>query len=297
MAEEATEGAAANPEGQTTEGAAANPEATASETTTDVSWREQITDERVRKQIDRFTDIPSLAKSYVELNSEFSQRIKVPGEDASEEDVAKFRKALGVPESVDQYKLTRPEYMDEDTFMSDEVQEEFQDFVKDMHQVGLTQQQLDRVLSYEAQRQQNAAAKLAQNDARHMEEGEAKLRAEWGADYDANKAFSEQAAAYYPFGNDLVNAQLANGMLLGNDPNFVRLLADVGRMKGEGQLQAGMRGTEGGADLQQRYDELSSQIYAAYEKGDTDTAKRLDAQRAQISERLNGTGPIPGRAA
>ena len=51
-------------------------------------------------------------------------------------------------------------------------------------------------------------------------------------------------------------------------------------------------GTDAGQDLQQQYDSISDQFYAAYSKGETDQAKRLDVQRQAVGAKLFGTASV-----
>jgi hypothetical protein len=294
MAEETIDGAEASEE------VTANPETEAPEASTEegeTTWRSAIEDEKVRKLADRFNTPGDMAKAYAELNTEFSQRIKVPGADATEEDLSKFRKLLGVPESVDNYDLTRPEHIDEETFASEPFQNMLQGVVGRMHDAGATQAQVDAAIGtyFELEAAQQAATQ--QNDQQFSKDAEAGLRSEWGEDYDANLSFAKQALSKFEFGEQLKQTELSNGMLLGSNPDFLRVMANYGRITGEGSLQLGLRGTEAGASLQKQYDTLTDDIHNAMALGNTEKAKRLDAERRDISESLFGTGPVPGRAA
>lgn len=294
MAEETIDGAEASEEGT------ANPETEAPEAeaeTGEATWRSAIEDDKVRKLADRFNTPADMAKAYAELNTEFSQRVKVPGEDANEEDLAKFRKLMGVPETVDNYTLSRPDHIDEGTFESEEFQGMLQGVVGRMHEAGATQAQVDAAIGtyFELEAAQQAATK--QNDERFQKDAEAGLRQEWGEDYDANLSFAKQALSKFEFGEDLKQTELSNGMLLGSNPDFLRVMANYGRMTGEGSLQLGLRGTEAGANLQKQYDTLTEDMHNAMALGNTEKAKRLDAERRDIGESLFGTGPVPGRAA
>lgn len=294
MAEETIDGAEASEEGT------ANPETEAPEAeaeTGEATWRSAIEDDKVRKLADRFNTPADMAKAYAELNTEFSQRVKVPGEDANEEDLAKFRKLMGVPETVDNYTLSRPDHIDEGTFESEEFQGMLQGVVGRMHEAGATQAQVDAAIGtyFELEAAQQAATK--QNDERFQKDAEAGLRQEWGEDYDANLSFAKQALSKFEFGEDLKQTELSNGMLLGSNPDFLRVMANYGRMTGEGSLQLGLRGTEAGANLQKQYDTFTEDMHNAMALGNTEKAKRLDAERRDIGESLFGTGPVPGRAA
>lgn len=60
----------------------------------------------------KFKTPDALAKSFVHLERKLGEngnRVAIPGENSSPEDVAAFRKALGVPDTVDGYKITTPE--------------------------------------------------------------------------------------------------------------------------------------------------------------------------------------------
>jgi len=294
MAEETIDGAEASEEGT------ANPETEAPEAeaeTGEATWRSAIEDDKVRKLADRFNTPADMAKAYAELNTEFSQRVKVPGEDANDEDLAKFRKLMGVPESVDNYTLSRPDHIDEGTFESEEFQGMLQGVVGRMHEAGATQAQVDAAIGTYFELEAAQQATTAQNDERFQKDAEAGLRQEWGEDFDANLSFAKQALSKFEFGEDLKQTELSNGMLLGSNPDFLRVMANYGRMTGEGSLQLGLRGTEAGANLQKQYDTLTEDMHNAMALGNTEKAKRLDAERRDIGESLFGTGPVPGRAA
>ena len=294
MAEETIDGAEASEEGT------ANPETEAPEAeaeTGEATWRSAIEDDKVRKLADRFNTPADMAKAYAELNTEFSQRVKVPGEDANDEDLAKFRKLMGVPESVDNYTLSRPDHIDEGTFESEEFQGMLQGVVGRMHEAGATQAQVDAAIGTYFELEAAQQATTAQNDERFQKDAEAGLRQEWGEDFDANLSFAKQALSKFEFGEDLKQTELSNGMLLGSNPDFLRVMANYGRMTGEGALQLGLRGTEAGTNLQKQYDTLTEDMHNAMALGNTEKAKRLDAERRDIGESLFGTGPVPGRAA
>lgn len=293
-------------EGQVPEGAAGsevNPEAGSQDqqegqtTTTDTNdWRSAISDEGQRKLAERFNSPADLVKSYAEMNKEFNNRVKRPGEDATPEDMAKFYKAMGLPENTEAYKFERPEGMAEDTFNSEATQAELGQLAELVHNnisnpVKLAQELINLGAQSTAQRQE--AQKAA--DERFIADGEAALRTEWGSDYDANKAFAEQAAASDPVLAEIKNYELNNGMLMGQVPGFLKFMAQYGRMTSEGGLQAGLKGSERGTDLQKTYDDMTADFFAAMDAGDVAKAKRINTDRERISEQLHGTAPVVGR--
>lgn len=52
--------------------------------------------------------VDALLKSYIELERRLSQRFAPPGDDAPEEDRMRWRRALGIPDSADEYQVTPP---------------------------------------------------------------------------------------------------------------------------------------------------------------------------------------------
>lgn len=56
-----------------------------------------------------FTDMPALVKSYRSLEGRIGKGVEVPGEGATPEQIATFHRAIGVPETIEGYKLNVPE--------------------------------------------------------------------------------------------------------------------------------------------------------------------------------------------
>ncbi|WP_439598958.1 capsid assembly protein [Falsiroseomonas sp.] len=52
--------------------------------------------------------VDALLKSYIELERRLSQRFAPPADDAPEEDRLRWRRALGIPDSPDEYQVTPP---------------------------------------------------------------------------------------------------------------------------------------------------------------------------------------------
>jgi hypothetical protein len=286
-------GAAATPEGSTTPAtapeAAATPETTP---TTDAGeWRASIADDKVRKLADRYTSPAELAKALSEANSEISKRVKVPGEGASEEEVAKYRKSIGVPDKADAYEVARPEHIAEDMFKSEAVQGVFNGLKAAAHQHNLSQTQLDGLTKWYFAHEAETMQAVTKADEQHMAAAEASLRKEWGKDYDLNLAYANEALGRFGGIHDM---ELKGGTLLRNHPAFVKTMAEFGRATGEGQPQLGLHGSEAGVNAKNEIAKLTSQIHDAHAKGDSAMARSLDAQRSKLTSQLYGDGAIVG---
>lgn len=253
------------------------------------SWTEGIEDEKVLGLANRYTTPAAMANALYEANRELSQRVKLPGDDATDEDRAKFQKAMGVPESADDYEIKAPENMDAASFEA--MQGPIKDVIAEMHAAGAPQKVVDAMLSKYFEFETQAQAEVSRLDQEYLAKAEADLRKEWGSGYDENMAFANDFLTQSP---ELAQLELKDGMLLGSHPAFVKRMAEVGRLTNEGQLRFGVAGQAGSADLQAEYDQLSRDIHAAYNSGDRAKAAQLDAQRNALSEKLHGNNSVVG---
>jgi hypothetical protein len=64
--------------------------------------------EKFRDPVTGGIRIEALLKSYLELERAMSRRVARPGDDAPDEDCARWRRMLGVPDSPDAYEITPP---------------------------------------------------------------------------------------------------------------------------------------------------------------------------------------------
>lgn len=293
MSDEITEGAVE--ESTATPEANDATEAQAAESTGDAGadqpWLEGIEDDKVKNLAGRYTTPAQMAKALYEANRELSQRVKIPGEDASDEDRAKFQKQLGVPDNVDGYEIAPPEGMDAETFQSDQYQAPLKAIVSDMHAQGASQAVVNAAVSKYFEFEATAKAEQARVDNEAIDKAEADLRKEWGSGYDENIAFANDYLTETP---ELAQLELRNGSLLGSHPAFIRRMAEIGRMSNEGQLKFGVAGSDAGSDLQAQYDQISRDMHAAYQAGDRGRAGQLSLQRTAIGEKLHGTQSIVG---
>ncbi|MBO4700273.1 MAG: hypothetical protein J5620_00805 [Alphaproteobacteria bacterium] len=86
--------------------------------------------EKFRKE-DGTLNTDALIKSYTELEKKIGGMISVPDENADESVVCRFRRAIGVPESPD-------EYPQNEMFDDENVRQEF-------HKIGLTKNQVEKI--------------------------------------------------------------------------------------------------------------------------------------------------------
>ena len=187
-------------------------------------WREALAagDEEAMTRLRRFGSPEGVFKSWKEMERKLSSGEYKPAslpENANEADIAKYRKAIGVPDSPDGYGITPPEDFDEGEA------ETFKEFMAEMHSSHLPTDKMQKVAeSYfkfreqEAQRAYEHAVETTTNQ-------RAEIRAEMGRDFSRNTSLAN-ADLVATLGEDkasgLTALTLANGTKLGDHPDFVR---------------------------------------------------------------------------
>ena len=162
---------------------------------------------------------PVLAKSYVETKKLVGAKttLKIPDEHSTPEEVGAYRKAIGVPDTVEGYRITRPEAA---LTGWDEAAE--QNFLGKMHELGIPAQGVQAILNWygayvsEQQRGWHREAEAASQE----------LRREWGPDFAANVGVANRAIQQYG-GDALVDLFAQNGM--GRHPLVVKTFATIGK--------------------------------------------------------------------
>ncbi len=245
----------------------------------------------VRKLAARYTSDEELAKALREANIEVSKRLKVPGKDADEDTLEKFRHALGVPDTVEGYDIQKPGHLEADVFESEAVQGNVNGIVTAMHGAGATKGVVDATMAAYWAMEAATQEAIAKNDKEAAADAETSLRKDWGKNYDGNVSFAEAIAQQNP---ELSSIELKDGTLLSSNPYFIKLAATHGRITSEGSAQAGLNGTEAGVDLKTEHARLTTEIYNAQINGDNALAQKLDAERTAVSEKLYGTASIVG---
>jgi hypothetical protein len=127
--------------------------------------------------------VDALLKSYRELERRLSQRMAPPGDDAPEEEVQRFRRSLGIPDSPAEYQIT-PKH---DLCCAD------QDVNKRLHEAGFTPAQAQLVYDLAAERLLPMIAEAAaQFEADRQVE---KLRAHFGGE-ERFRRIAQQLSAW-----------------------------------------------------------------------------------------------------
>lgn len=195
-------------------------------------FRDGLEDGDMKELAKRFNSGEDVLKSVADLRKEMSARIKVPGKNASEEDVARFRKAIGVPESPDEYEAPVP-----DGYEMTEVDESMLDTFRGIaHEAGVPKKAADAFFGKALELNAEAARQVAKLTTEAQEKAVADLKKEWGSDYDAKVNLALRAVDSFGGGKlrDMFeNVRVEGGGRLGDVPELIRAFANIGARSGE----------------------------------------------------------------
>jgi hypothetical protein len=105
------------------------------------NFRDLLNDEyKENKSLESYKDINSFVKSHLELTKMLGDRVKVPGENATEEELSKFYTKLGRPETADQYELTEYTDLPEGFTLNEDEIKEYRDLA---FKLGLNNKQVN----------------------------------------------------------------------------------------------------------------------------------------------------------
>ena len=169
----------------------------------------------IAKQLSKFKSIDDLGKSYSELEKKLGNTVTIPGENASDEEKTAFYQKLGRPESADGYSIEG---------------EDIKPFKEAAFKHNLTDAQAHGMFELLTGLGKEAIQKNAENLQKIGSETDAKLREEWGNEYQPNLQYLKKAISTY--GGNALGAKLkASGLLY--DYDVVKMLSAIGRASAE----------------------------------------------------------------
>jgi hypothetical protein len=213
-------------------------------------WREQFIPKDIEGRdklvqgLTKFKTPVDLAKSYGALQAKLSQGgVRVPGANATPDELSAYQKAIGVPEAADGYKLNRPQGVPE-------AKDAEAAFAQAAHKAGLSQAQLDGVLGYYWGLQRSAAEAASAQEQEATQKIEAAREATgkaldetWGYSKENNLARIDAfLSPFMPKGEEgeasnFLQIKLPDGSLLGDNLPLIRALDKAARASlGDGRF-------------------------------------------------------------
>lgn len=227
--------------------------------------------------LERFKDVPSLAKGFVETKRMMgADKVSIPSEhDTDEERRDRFKK-LGWPDSPDAYKLAIPENAREvisEDLLKSFVQSAHENYLMPAQASNLWGKLVDLAVSGGQRSQSETKAKQATEMA--------ELRKVWGNEWRQQVELARRVALTFAPDEEAQERWMS---ALESDASVVRFLNAVGRVMSEDRLK-GM-GPEGeGGDLQQRIKQL--QEHPGYGDREHPEHKKIIEEMNKLSQALH----------
>jgi len=199
--------------------------------TVNKTWKEAISEEfRSDPNIEKFTEIDALAKSYINATKMIGQdKVAVPNKNSTEDQWNEVYDKLGRPESADKYSLN----VKSDVVPIDEGS--IKQFADNAHKLGLNQKQAEGILDFYKTNMEGMAQQSQVDTETAQAQSAQELRQEWGREFDTNvkKAGALAKANMNP---EILDMELKNGMRVGDHPEIIKGFAKIAGMMSEDNM-------------------------------------------------------------
>ena len=234
------------------------PPATPTPAPTTASWKDSISEDfRNDPNIEKFTEIDALAKSYINATKMIGQdKLVIPNNNSTEDQWNEVYEKLGRPESADKYALdakSETVSMDENAVKS---------FAEQSHKLGLNNKQAQGILEFYKNNMEGTAQQSKIDTETAQSQSEQELRQEWGRDFEG-KVKQAGALAKANINPEVLDMTLSNGTRLGDHPEIIKGFAKIAGMMSEDKI-------------------------VSTESENVDTVKDLESEIAAISNDRNG---------
>ena len=194
------------------------------------TWINSISEEfRKDPNIEKFTEIDALAKSYINATKMIGQdKIAIPTNNSTQEAWDEAYNKLGRPESAAKYALD----VKSETVSMDE--NAIKTFAEESHKLGLNNKQAQGILEYYKNNMEGSAQQSKIDIETSQAQAEQHLRQEWGRDYDAKvKQAAAVAKANMPGVLDLL---LQDGTRVGDNSEIIKGFSKIASMFSEDKM-------------------------------------------------------------
>lgn len=188
---------------------------------------DQLKKERTR--LERFGKPADMWKSFREAESKITagELLKPLPKDATDEDVAKYREQMGIPEKAEGYLENLPEGL----VLGDDDKVVFEDFAGALHEVNAPPEVAHQAIKWYNEFTEKADAMRQEADEQLADETEEMFREEWGKEYRKNvnlvNAFVD--STFGEAGEAFKNSRTGEGIPMLSDPAILRGLAQMAR--------------------------------------------------------------------
>jgi len=195
------------------------------------SWKEAISEEfRQDPNIEKFTEIDALAKSYINATKMIGQdKVAVPNKNSTEDQWNEVYDKLGRPESPDKYALD----VKSDVVPLDNGA--VKQFAENAHKLGLSNKQAQGVLEFYKNSMEGTAQQSKVDTETAQVQAEQELRQEWGREFE-NNVKKAGALAKANINSDILDLELKSGIRVGDHPELIKGFAKIASMMSEDKI-------------------------------------------------------------
>ena len=252
---------------------------------TQSTWKDSISEVyRNDPNIEKFTEIDALAKSYINATRMIGQdKMIVPNKNFTEDQWEEAYIKMGRPESFDKYTLDTKS----DVVPLDE--QAIKNFQEQSFKLGLNNEQANGILNF-YKNNMEAADKQAKVDAETTQaQAQQLLRQEWGREYDTNinKAKSLANANLAP---EVLELQLSDGSRLGDNVDVIKGFAKIANMLSEDKiLSTESENMDKSEDIQTEIDQIMNDKNGPYWNKSHPNHDKVVQQVYTMREMLDGS--------
>jgi hypothetical protein len=262
----------------------------------DSDWRATILDPAARKHAERFTSLEDMAKATLDGRKQLSKAVPQLRNNASEEAVAEYNKAMGVPERAEDYEFTPPEGMEKEAYESDAVQGNLKAFAELAHAEHIPADVFDKVVNFQFALEEATREAQKKADADYTDVGNADLKKDWGPQYDKEVIHANRGAEWAAESDfeDFRQLEDKNGNLIGDNPLIVRMFNKVGRAMSEDGIGSIPIDDATASTLREELNTLTAKQDEHMQKGQHQQAQAIDLKIMDISRKISGDEPVVG---
>tara|TARA_R100001369_G_C3312501_1_gene167576 strand:- start:879 stop:1706 length:828 start_codon:yes stop_codon:yes gene_type:complete len=246
------------------------------------TWRDSLPDDlKSNNSLSKFSDVSTLAKSYINAEQMIGKdKMVVPGDNTTEDEWNDIYTKLGRPSDAGSYELNVA--LEEGQEIDPTL---FSGFKEAAHANGLSPKQAQGILDYYGKISQQGMEQDANSSVLAQESNARELREEWGRSYDDNLAKAASIGKQY-LGEDAFQLQMADGSMLGDNPTLIKGLAKLAMVMSEDTLVGDKDSVTSNAGVQQQLNDLTKQGSAYWNKQDPNhdaTVQKVYALRQVVS--------------
>ncbi len=244
-------------------------------------WQQHLPDDlKGDKSLEKFKDIPSLAKSYIHAQKAIGKnQVVIPDPKfATKEEMKEFYGKLGLPGDIKDYTIKPPEG----------ISAEFADtFKAKAMELNILPSQAEQLLGWYAETDKSLSEQASTASIAQMQEKLDAYKKTQGEAYPATKAYAQKFLD--EFGSDGLKAKVAS---FGGDPDFIDTLARAGRaLFSDDDIKLGGEGRDPGAltpdQAQERWKEIDIDKSHAYWNSKHPEHKKAQAEVQKLFNQMH----------